>query len=344
MKDIVETSEGTDLITLPEKKDLPAYFLEDGAIDKLLDTIETSAGSVEHDYTTAKGRKAARSYAAKVSSSKTLLETVRKEITADWREKTAKVNAIGKKAVERLDALRDKIRNPADEFDKKEADRQAAHLRAMDQFDLEVLSAHSSVAELKAKIASIEAVEIGPSWEDFEAEAREKKAAALTKYRSDLGVAEQREAQQRELEELRREKAERARKDAEEKAAKEREEREKAIAEERERQKKEAADKAEQEAKAAAQRQVQQAKEAAARAEREAAERAEAAAAAERQRIEDEKRRAEEEEAKRKADAAHRTKIRDEIVKAFTDLEPDGWETAVDAMIDGKIPHLKVSL
>ena len=320
MKDHVDT--GTDLIVLPEKSDIPAYFHKEGGIEELVSTIETAVRQVAHDYTTAKGRKAARSYAAKVSSSKTLLETVRKEITADWREKTARVNAIGKVAVERLDALRDEIKGPADAFEQKEADRVAAHMTALDQFDLEALSAHSTSAELTAKIDAIEAVEIGPAWEEFEGEAREAKAAALTKYRSDLAIAEQREASERELEELRREKAEREAK------------------EEQERRQQEAARQAEEKAA----REVQEAKDAATRAEREAAERAEAAAKAERDRIEEEQRKAAEEEAKRKADATHRAKIRDEIVEAFIALGPDGWETAVDAMIDGKIPHVKVSV
>lgn len=362
MKDYVDPTNGTDLIALPEKADLPAYFLREGGIEELLTTIETGVGNVEHDYTTAKGRKSAKSYAAKVSSSKTVLETVRKEITADWRDKTAKVNAVGKIAVERLDALRDKIKGPAEEFEKKEADRQAAHLNAMDQFDLEALSAHSSVAELKAKVAAIEAVEIGTTWEEYEGEAREAKAAALTKYRSDLGIAEQREAANRELEELRREKAEREAREAEERAAKERAEAEQRAAEERERQQREAAEKAAQDAKDAAASELQAAKEAQERAERdakeaseraereraeaerEAEERAAAAAKAERDRIEREKRLAEEAEAQRRADAEHRLKVRTEIVAAFTNMEPDGWETTVDAMIDGKIPHVKVSL
>ncbi|UWQ30220.1 hypothetical protein [Leisingera sp. M523] len=344
MKDYVDPTNGTDIITLPEKADLPAYFLREGGIEELVTKIEAEVDRVEHDYSTAKGRKSSRSYASKVSSSKTLLETVRKEITADWREKTAKVNAAGKIAVERLDALRDRIRAPADAFEKKEADRQAAHMRAMDQFGLEELSAHSGVAELKAKIEAIEAVEIGTSWEEFEGEAREAKAAALTKYRSDLGIAEQREAADRELEELRREKAEREAREAEEKAAKEREAQEKAAAEETERQQREASERAVQEAKEAAAREVQAAKEAQERAEREAEERAEAAAKAERLRFAREQQAAAEAEAKRKADTAHRLKIRTEIVQSFTNMEPDGWETTVDAMIDGKIPHVKVSL
>jgi len=342
---------GTDLITLPSKEELPAYFKRDGGIEELVSKIEKAVEKVEHDYTTAKGRKEARSFASKVSKSKTVLESVRKEITEEWRTKTAEVNARGKTAVERLDALRDKIKAPAEEFEKKEAERQAKHMKALDQFDLEQLDSHAASFEIKALIERIEAVEINESWEEFEGDAREQKAAALTKFKSDLGIAEQREAQERELEELRREKAEREAKEAEEAAKAEAEAAAKAAEEQRAKEQAAAEEKARQEAEAAAkareERIAREAKEAEERhrQELEAAKARELeAAAAERKRIEDEKRAAEEAEAKRKADAEHRKAITAEIVVAITAAKPRSYEHLINMMIDREIPHVKVQL
>ncbi|GAB5434761.1 MAG: hypothetical protein EpisKO_41310 [Epibacterium sp.] len=339
MKDTYD-GPSTELLLLPEKAELSKFFDDETKLNDLIDRIETETLAIHQDYETAKGRKAAKSLAAKVSSSKTLLEEVRKEKTEGWRMKTAAVNALGKVAVERLDTLRDKIKGPAEAKEKEEADRQAKHMRALDQFDQEQLSAHSSSAELKSLIGKIDAIEVNDAWEEFEAEARESKAAALAKYQSDLVVAEEREEQARELEELRKEKAEREAREAEaqkkaqaEAEAKEAEERKKREEEEA---KKKAREDAEREAKEREER-LRQELEAAKARELEAA-------AAERKRIEDEKRAEADAEAKRKADAAHRLKIRTEIVEGFLALAPDGWETAVDAMIDGKIPHVKVAV
>ncbi len=207
---------GTELTTLPEKSQIPALFNEEKGIEKLVERIEKDALAIHQDYTTDKGRKAARSLAAKVSRSKTLIDAVGKDMTEKWRAKTNAVNAKRKLATERLDELRDKIKKPADEFEAKEAERVQKHMKALDQFALDTLTAHDTSAELKAKIAMIEAVEIGPVWEEFEGDARQQKAEALTKYQNDLGIAEAREAQERELEQYRREAAEREASEAEE--------------------------------------------------------------------------------------------------------------------------------
>ena len=359
MKDHLEDIEaqGTDLIVLPAKEDLPAYFLgqggdsEDQGIAELVARIEAPLKNVTHDVTTAKGRKEARSVASKVSKSKTVLESVRKDITQDWRDKTAKVNAAGKIATERLDALRDRIKAPADEFEAKQAEKLRLILLRMDAFKTDVLSAHDSSAELLAKIDEIEALEVDASFEDQEGEARILKAAALDKYRSDLGIAVAREKADAELEELRAEKAtreaeeaKRLAKEEEDRAAAEREKQERLQAEQSEKEQLEAAERAKEEAEELAKRQAREAEERHQRELQEAKEREERAAQAERDRIAQEQADKTAAAAKRAADAEHRAKIRGQIVQSFVDLGPDGWEAAVDAMIDGKIPHITVQL
>ncbi|MFV1593307.1 hypothetical protein VWZ88_12670 [Phaeobacter sp. JH20_36] len=330
----------TELTKIPEKAQIPQYFGKEGGIEELVTLIETEVSAVHCDYSTDKGRKAARSLAAKVSRSKTLIDAVGKEMTEDWREKTKKVNDQRKVATSRLDELRDKIKAPADEFEAKEAERVKAHMLALDKFSLEALSSHDSSAELQAKIDLIEATEISSDWEEFEGDARQQKAAALDKYRDDLAIAQAREAQEAELEQLRAEKAERERKEAEEQAARQREQEEREAKdrahEEAERARIAAEKRAEQEKADAEARHQQELKE--------AKDAADKAAAAERKRIEDEKRAAEEAEAQRKADADHRKAITAEIVASITKVQPRSYEHLIELMIDGKIPHVKVAV
>ncbi len=362
MKDHIEDIEaqGTDLVALPAKEDLPAYFLgkggdkKDQGIADLVDRLEKPLKDVTHDVSTAKGRKEARSVASDVSKSKTVLEAVRKEITQEWRDNTAKVNAAGKIAVERLDALRDRIKAPAEEFEAKQAEKLRQILLRMDVFKTDVLTAYDGSAELQAKIDEIEAVEVNASFEDQEGEARIQKAAALDKYRSDLGIAESREqkeaenaAQAAELEELRAEKAareaaeaERLAKEEAERAAEEREKQERLQAEQREQEQREATERARQEAEEQAKREAQEAEERHQRELQAAKEREERAAQAERDRIAQEEADKAAAAAKLAADVEHRSKARARMVQAFVDLGPDGWEAVADALIDGKIPHM----
>jgi colicin import membrane protein len=340
-----------ELITIPHKTDVPALFAKPGGIEGLIQRIEKEARAVALDTSTDKGRTAVKSLAAKVSRSKTLIDEVGKEQNEEANKIIKANNALRKLAVERLDALRDEIKAPVLAWGAAEAERVRLHLVAMDAFDLDRVNGHSASAEIAGVIASIEAVEVGPSWEEYEADARAAKAAALVKFQADLGIAQALEAQAAELEALRVEKAKREAEDAarlaKEAAAKaeaERAEREaeriKAAAAQVEAKAKADAEAAEARFKAA----EEQAQRDKAQALVEAERRATAAAQAERDRIAAEKRAEDEAAFKRAADKKHRQRIRSEIVEAITKAKPANWEELVDAMIAGEIPHVKVAM
>jgi hypothetical protein len=341
--------ESTDLITIPTKADVPALFAKEGAIDALVSRIEEEARSVVQDYSNDKGRKAAKTLAAKVSRSKTLIDEVGKALNDERNALNKAVNTTRNMAKERLDALRDEIKQPALEAEAKEADRVRAHLVAMDQFEKIELTSQNTSGELQAQIDMTEAVDVGEAWEEYEADARAAKAAALEKLKADQVIAVARENQEAELEALRLEKAHREEAD---RAAKSSEEA-KAIADaaekaEAERDKQTELDKAEAvkvAAKEAEQKAVADTEAAEARHKSELDEakaREERAAQAERDRLAQERRDSEAAENRRKADAEHRRRIRSEIVVAITKMKPANWEECVDAMIAGEIPHLKV--
>ncbi len=76
----------------------------------------------------------------------------------------------------------------------------------------------------------------------------------------------------------------------------------------------------------------------------EAKQREEAAAQRERDRIAEEQRQADAARAKREADQAHRVRIRNEIAEGLKTLDAGNWFALADALIDGKVPHTRVTL
>ncbi|MBT9385505.1 hypothetical protein KM176_16645 [Pseudooceanicola sp. CBS1P-1] len=345
-------TETKELITLPDAKDLPALFTQEGKIAALVTRIEEEVKSHAIDVTTPQGRKHATSLAAKVSSSKVLIENAAKAKTDEWRQQTAAVNEVKKDAVSRLEKLRDDTTAPVKAWEEAEASRVREIQQLMLTFDTDKLTALASADEIKALIVRIEDLAVTEEvFQEFSEEAEALKGEALKKYRADLQVAEQREAQARELEELR---AEKARRDAEEaeRLAKEQAEQEKADREALEKEQAAAREKEQREAQERAQKEAeervqQQQKEAEERHQRElevARAREEQAAQRERDRIAREAKAKEEAEAAALADAENRKRIKGQIKDALSKVEPRTVDAMVDAMIDGQIPNVKVTL
>lgn len=344
-------------LVIPEGRPLAAMFKEPSQVEDLIGRLEAEVLSHAPDLSTVKGRKAIASLAYKVAQSKTALDKAGKSLTDEARAQIASVDAERRKVRERLDALKEKVRKPLDDWEAEE------ERRRMDlQNRLKNLSLRASMFTsecIKERIAAVEAVPIDDGWREFIAEAAQVKDQTLAALRVDLQQAEKQEAERAELARLRaeaeaREKVDRERREAEE-AERRRVEAEKAEAERQaqiEREKQEAAERAareaEERAKAEAERQAREAAEREAQLQRQLAEekaRSEAAAQAERDRIESEKRAEEQARQKREADAAHRAQIKHQIMAA---LEPMvGKQAAKDvsaALMDGKIPHTKVTL
>ena len=312
----VVSDAGKDVALIPAAL-VPEQVFRQGGITEILSRLETDVrAQAEHlDISTLKGRKAIASLAHKVARSKTALDDMGKELTDAIRAQTESIHADRRTVRERLDALRDEVRKPLDDFE--EADRQRvidhqAALRQIEQCASLPVDQHAwtmeVVASREAELAGI----FARDWKEFStpaARARDIAATALADVRAQL-IREAEECAERER--LAAEEAERRRVQAEQ----ERQEREARIAAE-------AAEKARREAEARAEaarieaeQKVERERieaERKAAAEREAAQQAAAAAERERQRIEAEQRAAERraEEARQQAEAAERRRIVD---------------------------------
>lgn len=360
MNDQTEIDTGTAL-AIPEGRSLAAMFSEPSQVDELIGRLEAEALSHAPDLTTAKGRKAIASLAYKVAQSKTALDKAGKSLTDEARAQIAVVDAERRKIRDRLDALKEKVRKPLDEWEAAEE----ARVQALKDRLERLRTAHATLPDdatseqIASLLARVEATSIDDTWSEFVADAAKHKDQAIATLRDMRQRAETREAEQAELARLRaeaeaREKAERERREAEE-AERRRVEAEKAEAErqaqiERERQEAaaRAAREAEDRAKAEAERAAKEAAEREAALQRQIAEekaRAEAAGKAERDRIEAEKRAEEAARQKREADAAHRANIKHQIMSALESMVgKQAAKEVAGALMDGKIPHTKVML
>ena len=326
-----------DLIAL-EQNVIVSAFAQAGGTDELFERIAEQARSFVPDISTKKGRDAIGSVAAKVSSSKKLAEKYALDLVA---EKKAEVKAVDTDRIQfckKMDALRDEILAPRDAWEQAEEDRIKKHEDSIESIKNNArYYIDTTLVELKQSLASAEQVTVDSSLEEFEQEAKIAKYEAIELLRVAIANREKYEAEQAELERLRKAEQERLQREHEERIAKE------------------AADKATREAEEKAhlesERVEHEQREAAERearliAEKEEAElRAQQAATVERQRIEREQAsKAESErqaEADRLANVEHMRSINKEILNKLCEigLDEDQAKAVIKAIAKNEVPH-----
>lgn len=193
----------------------PAIYVKDG-LKPFLQAVKEEVCSQVPDLKTAKGRERIASLAAKVSKSKVAVEKPGREYLKRLKEMPKVVEAELREFVDAMDALRDETRKPLSDWEAEQQARKDKHVdsvQAIHDFctDLTDISA----AVLLESIASVEAVQMGDQWEEFETEAARAKEATLTKLRAALATRQQYEAEQAELVRLRAEAEAQAQRDRE---------------------------------------------------------------------------------------------------------------------------------
>lgn len=214
-----------ELVEIPKSNAL-AVFTEPAGLDPYLARIRQEIDALEPDISTPKGRAEIASLAFKVSRCKTALDGVGKELVAELKEVPKKVDAERKRMRDTLDAWRDEVRLPLTEYEEAERYRVAQHeadVKEIEDLGFIPPDARVSSAHLNRRLAELEAIDIGPAWQEFEARAARAKEAASNALR--VRLAEVLEAEQE---------AAARRKAAEEAAEAERLEREARIAREAE--------------------------------------------------------------------------------------------------------------
>ena len=351
--------------------DIVAMFRDGGAqIDPILARIEAEVRSHAPDLTTDKSRKAIASLAYKVSQSKTALDNAGKKLTEDQKQAIAAVDAARKKIRDRLDALRDEARKPLTDWEAAEELRAERIKQTLANLRNHGMTGYETPDEIKAAADAIKAIVVGNDFGPALDTANAAREASLVTLRAMYAAAVQRDKDAAELAELRaaaevRAEAGRVRAEREAKAAAD------ALAELQAAQvAKEQAERAEADRIAAVERaaQIEADKLAAAEAATVAAEQAAAkqraddearhkaaliaagieqamAIQAERDRIAAQAKAEADARAKREADANHRAEIARDIADALRTMTGKATpELIAEALIEGRIPHCRVSM
>lgn len=209
-----------------EQNAIVAAFAKHGGTDELFDRIASEVRSYVPDVTTKKGRDAIGSLAMKISKSKTLIEKHGKELVADQKAKIKLIDDDRISVTKKFDALRAEILEPRDAWEQAEKDRVAKHKISIENI-LSIASLANredttwKVSTIREQITSLEAKVIDSSFEEFEQEAKLAKYETLEKLRTALADREKHEAEQAELERVRKEEAERLQRERDERIARE---------------------------------------------------------------------------------------------------------------------------
>jgi colicin import membrane protein len=341
-----------ELLEKNRQINLQQLFTQKG-MDAIIGTIKKEVANFEADVSTKEGRAKIISMAAKVARCKSPIKELATELKEDSRKFIDGVNSQLKRYETEMDTLRDEIRKPVDEIEKKEA----AELKAkQDQLGfLEHLknyipdSGFVKMSESYANALKRADELMNFDWQDFQFKADATFDQVKSLLQSRLDAALKNEAEQAELAQLKKEKAEREQKDREEQIAREAAEKAKREAEiERQRIEQEKID-AENRAKAAEEARILAEKKAKEETERAAA----AAVEAERRRVEAEKEIERLEQEKREANKRHRAKIEKEAMAGIEKIlnEPeveegefeDVTQKIINAIARGEVPHVQIN-
>lgn len=203
---------------IPQEKDVAKIFTPEG-LEPFLATIEKDARAFKGDMESVNGRKEIASAAHKVAKTKVAIDDLGKELVADLKAKTSAVDAQRKIFRDRMDALKEEVRAPLTEWEETEAKREAElkdrldKLTATAQFTPAPTS--DSIQEALQKANALYQFD----WRDHQPLADEKYEAVKTFLNTKLAERKTYEAEQIELERLRKEAAARAAKDREDQIA-----------------------------------------------------------------------------------------------------------------------------
>ena len=160
-------------------------------------------------------QKGIASMAYKVAQTKTLLDNLGKDLTADWKAKAKVVDEERKRMREELDALKDQVRTPLTEFENREKERVAALEKRIElikalAIDVDESGNKLSSKQLAERLVAAKGVDI-ESFEEMVTDAALAKDKAIAALEAHVARREREEAEAAELERLRKEAAERER-------------------------------------------------------------------------------------------------------------------------------------
>lgn len=184
-------------VTVTHKENLLSFFRNGANLDSLYNVVDSKARALVADVTTKEGVSQIKSTARQIASIKKRVDDLGKDIVAELKDLPKQIDANRKKWREDMEALQDEIRKPVTEIENRQKEIE------------EIRATHGKLAlsgseEIKASIETIDKIELtGDKWK----ESLDAAAAAVKAEKGALEVmlnaALKKEAEARELEELR---------------------------------------------------------------------------------------------------------------------------------------------
>lgn len=344
----------TTELSLPEitQNNAPEVFTT-GGLTPFIERVASEVKGEVPDLTTEKGRKRIASLAMQVSRSKTAIEKPGREYLKHIKALPKTVEAELREFVRGMDALRDEVRAPLNEWEATEKARIDGHEQKLERIRnwLDADRTYTS-SELEKEIQSLVDLSID-DMEEYADRAALSKEATHSRLTAMLGPLKESEAQQAELERLRQEAAQREQKEREQRIAIEAEAKAKAEAELAVKNEREAAAQREAQLKAEAEQAQRDALAATEQAKLEAQRQQEQAIEAERQRVaaEQQAKLEAEQEAKRlakekAANFEHRKAINSAALFSLmlnADLNEEQAKAVVMAIAKGQVENVTIT-
>lgn len=245
-------------VIVVDQERLQAFFSDGKNLDEAYGRIEKLANGLVADVATKEGVSQIKSCARQIASAKTKIDNLGKQVVAELKKLPGVIDENRRNFRDKMEALQAEIRRPVTEIEEREAE--IDRIKAVHQ---QLISADS--ATIKQNIEAVKAIALtAEKWNDSLEKATKAVNGEINALETMLKAAEKREAEARELDELRKKQEEtdriireqKIREDAERKAREEAEARASAEKARLEREKEEAERKA-----AEAERAAQEARE-----------------------------------------------------------------------------------
>ena len=184
-------------VTVTHKENLLSFFRNGANLDGLYNVVETKARALVADVTTKEGISQIKSTARQIASIKKRVDDIGKDVGAELKDLPKQIDANRKKWREDMEALQDEIRTPVTEIENRQAEIE------------EIRATHGKLVlsgseEIKAAIETLDKTELtGDKWKESLEDASDAVTAEKGALEVMLNAALKKEAEARELEELR---------------------------------------------------------------------------------------------------------------------------------------------
>jgi chromosome segregation ATPase len=184
-------------VIVVDQERLQAFFLDGKNLDGVYGHIEKMAKGLVADVATKEGVSQIKSCARQIASAKTKIDNLGKQVVAELKELPKIIDANRRNFRERMEALQDDIRRPVTEIEEREAE-----IDSIKQFHQRLIDADS--ATIKQNIGAVKAITLTTEkWKESLEKATKAVTGEINALETMLKAAEKREAEARELEELR---------------------------------------------------------------------------------------------------------------------------------------------